>query len=137
MSLDHLDHTAIAVRDMDEALVRYQRIFGLAGIDRQIIEDQQVEVAFLPTGQTQLELIRPISFGSGVARYLERHGESLHHVAFAVDDIEYELELLDRQGVELIDRVPRKGVHGRIAFLHPRGTGGVLVELVERTRSID
>lgn len=137
MNLDRVDHTAIAVRDLDEALARYRRTFGLAPALRQQVTEQQVEVAFLPVGSTQLELIQPLSEGSGVAKFLERHGESLHHVAFAVRDIEAELARLEQEGVELIDRVPRSGIHGRIAFVHPRGTGGVLVELVEHANSID
>jgi methylmalonyl-CoA/ethylmalonyl-CoA epimerase len=131
MSLHHLDHTAIAVRDMDEALERYRVTFGLEPSDRQRVDEQAVEVAFLPLGGSQIELICPTTPESGVARFLERHGESLHHVAFAVTDIEAELQRLARQGVELIDRTPRQGAHGRVAFIHPRGTGGVLVELVE------
>lgn len=131
MILQNLDHTAIAVRNLDEALERYRVTFGLEPSDRQRVDDQSVEVAFLPLGGSQIELICPTTPESGVARFLERHGESLHHVAFAVTDIEAELARLRGQGVELIDSTPRWGAHGRIAFIHPRGTGGVLVELVE------
>lgn len=129
--LDRIDHTAIAVRDMDEALERYGRLFGLRPSDRRIVPNQQVEVAFLAAGGTQLELICPIAPDTGVARFLDRHGESLHHVAFAVQDIDSELARLQAEGVELIDAAPRQGAHGRVAFIHPRGTGGVLVELIE------
>jgi methylmalonyl-CoA/ethylmalonyl-CoA epimerase len=132
-----IDHTAIAVRDMDEALGRYRRILGIEPSDRQVVPDQQVEIAFLRAGATQLELISPIASDTGVARFLARHGESLHHIAFAVPDIEEALRELDERGIELIDRRPRHGVHGRVAFVHPRGTGGVLVELVENPDSVD
>jgi methylmalonyl-CoA epimerase len=137
MSIHGVDHTAIAVRNLDEALERYRKLFGIEPTLRRAVPDQHVEVAFLPMGGTQLELIQPVSAEAGVARFLERHGESLHHVAFSVTDIESELARLDGDGVELIDREPRRGVHGRIAFVHPRGTGGVLVELVEQTEPID
>ena len=116
---------------MDEALDRYKRVFGLVPSQRGPVPDQQVEVAFLPMGDTQLELISPTSPNTGVARFLERHGESLHHVAFAVQDIESELARLQAEGVALIDTTPREGAHGRVAFVHPKGTGGVLVELIE------
>lgn len=134
MSFDRLDHTAIAVSDLDEAIERYHRILGLTASERHLVPDQGVEVAFLPAGGSQIELICPTSTDSGVARFLARQGEGMHHVAFTVPDIEAELARLHASGVELIDSVPRRGVHGRIAFVHPRGTGGVLVELVEDDR---
>jgi methylmalonyl-CoA epimerase len=116
---------------MDEALQRYRRIWGLESSIRTEVPDQRVEIAFLPVGDTQLELIRPLDTGSGVARFLERHGESLHHIGVAVDDIRAELKALSETGVELLDSEPRRGVHGLIAFVHPRGNGGVLIELVQ------
>jgi len=122
---------------MDEAIARYRRSFGVEVSDRQVVPDQAVEVAFLPLGSSQLELICPISADTGVARFLDRNGESLHHLAFAVTNIRSELRRLEGIGVELIDREPRPGVHGLVAFVHPRGTGGVLVELVERSDPVD
>lgn len=133
MNLLRVDHTAIVVADMDEALARYQRIWGLEPRIRREVPDQRVEIAFLPVGDTQLELIRPLDAESGVARFLEQHGESLHHVGIAVGDIRAELETLSQEGVQLIDREPRHGVHGLVAFVHPRSTGGVLIELVQNT----
>jgi methylmalonyl-CoA/ethylmalonyl-CoA epimerase len=88
-------------------------------------------VAFVSMGDTQLELVQPLDPTSGVARFLDTHGEGLHHVGVAVDDLSAELRRLEADGVRLIDRVPRRGVHGLIAFIHPHGTGGVLVELVQ------
>lgn len=129
-----VDHTAIVVRDMDEALARYERIWGVTPSDRQTVPEQRVEVAFLTFGDTSLELISPLDADSGVARFLERNGESLHHVAFAVDDIRAELTGLIDRGIQVIDREPRRGAHGLIAFVHPRGTGGPLVELVQNDR---
>ncbi len=134
MSLLRIDHTAVVVRDMDEALQRYQRIFGLVPCHQTSLPREGVDVAFLAIGDSQIELIHPTDSRSGVSRFLERHGESLHHLAIAVDDIRAELQRLQEAGVELIDREPRRGVHGQIAFVHPRGTGGLLVELVEHDR---
>lgn len=132
VSLQRIDHTAIAVSSLDEALERYHRVFGLVCAERATVQSQGVEVAFMRVGDTQIELIQPTESDSGVARFLLRHGEALHHIAIAVDDIRAELRLLEAGGVELIDREPREGLHGPVAFIHPRGTGGVLVELVER-----
>jgi methylmalonyl-CoA/ethylmalonyl-CoA epimerase len=126
-----LDHTAVVVADMDEAIERYGRLWGLQAGLRAEVADQGVEIAFLSAGDTQLELIRPLSEGSGVARFLDRHGESLHHIGIAVEDIRAEIAALIEQGAEVIDREPRRSVHGLIAFVHPRGTGGPLVELVQ------
>lgn len=133
MNLLRIDHTAIVVSDMNEALRRYGGVWGLEPSIRTEVRDQQVEIAFLPVGDTQLELISPLDADSGVARFLERHGESLHHIGIAVDDIRAELQTLSESGIELIDREPRKGVHGLIAFVHPRGNGGILIELVQNT----
>lgn len=131
MNLLRIDHTGIAVRDMDEALLRYKRLYGLEPSERVTVPDQHVEVAFLPVSDTQLELVQPTDNQSGVARFLGKHGEGLHHVGILVEDIHRELKHLANEGVEVIDREPREGPHGLIAFVHPRGTGGVLVELVE------
>jgi len=133
VTLLRVDHTAIVVRDLDEALARYRRIFGLEAFERTAAPDQGVEVAFLRLGNTQLELIQPLDSTSGVARFLERRGEGLHHIGVLVEDLRSELRQLQDQGVELLDGEPRRGVHGHIAFIHPRGMGGVLVELVEHS----
>lgn len=135
MSAERVDHTAIAVRDLDEAITRYGTLFGPCQVERTRVPEQKVEVAFLTYLDTCLELVSPLDEKSGVARFLQSHGESLHHIGFAVDDLEVELSRLAKEGVELIDTHPRRGVHGRIAFVHPRGTGGVLVELVEHDPS--
>jgi len=126
-----IDHTAIVVADLDEALPRYRRLFGIEPGLRQAVPDQGVEIAFLPIGDTQLELVQPTSEDSGVARFLARRGEGLHHIAVEVEDIAAELDRLDAAGIPLIDRQPRRGVHGRIAFVRPEALGGVLLELVE------
>jgi len=130
MNVGRLDHTAVAVHDLDEAIERYMRLFHLELVDRQVAPDGTVEAAFLRIGDSMLELISPILNDSGVGRFLERRGEGLHHIAFAVDDISGALLSLEQDGVELIDRTPRAGVHGQIAFLRPQSMRGVLVELV-------
>jgi methylmalonyl-CoA/ethylmalonyl-CoA epimerase len=130
VSADRVDHTAIAVRDLDEALARFEPLLGVTAGERVLIPDQGVVAVFLRLGDTQIELIQPVDGGSGVARFLDRRGEGLHHVAFEVDDLKAELARLEESGVELIDREPRRGSHGQVAFLHPRPTG-VLIELVE------
>ncbi len=134
MNLLRIDHTAIAVRDLDEALARYGRLYGLKAGERIEVPEQDVEIAFLPVGNTQLELIQPTRRDSGVFRFIEKHGEGLHHIGILVEEIRRELARLEAEGAELIDREPRQGPHGLIAFVHPRSTGGVLMELVERTR---
>ena len=132
MTIRRIDHTAVAVRDLDEAIDRYRRFYDARSVERTSVPDQSVEVAFLTLGDTSLELMSPLDETSGVARFLEKRGEGLHHIGLLVDDLEAELDRLASEGVELIDRRPRRGAHGRIAFIHPRGTGGVLVELVQR-----
>lgn len=131
MTFTRIDHTAIAVHDLDEAVPRFERLYQTRCAERVTVREQQVEVAFLPLGDTQLELIAATSEDSGVARFLAARGEALHHIAVAVDDIAGELGRLQQSGVRLIDSEPRRGAHGRIAFVHPAGTGGVLLELVE------
>ena len=125
-----VDHTAIVVSDMDEALSRWQALTGIHVETRELVSHQRVEISMLTAGDTRIELIRPTDDESGVARFLAKRGESLHHVAFEVHDIRGALASLRTAGYELIDSQPRPGAHGLIAFIHPRSTGGVLVELV-------
>ena len=93
--------------------------------------DQQVRVAFLPLGESNIELVQPSTDDSGTARFIEKRGEGIHHICVQVDDIEAALAQLKANGVPLIDQEPRAGAHGRVAFVHPKGTHGVLLELVE------
>lgn len=126
-----IDHTAAAVRDLDAAIDRYTRLYGVQYVERYDVPDQGVKVAFLTLGDTRLELITPLHDTSGVARFIEKRGEGLHHIGVQVDNLEDELARLGREGAELIDHEPRRGPHGPVAFVHPRSTGGVLVELVQ------
>jgi methylmalonyl-CoA/ethylmalonyl-CoA epimerase len=132
MLLLNLDHVALAVRDLDEALERFRRLYGATPVSREIVEADGIEEAMLLVGGSQVQLLAPRRPDSPVARFLERRGEGLHHIAFAVPDLEAALAHLEAEGAELIDRTPRRGGGGaRIAFVHPRAFGATLTELVE------
>ena len=132
MLLLNLDHVALAVRDLDEALERFRRLYGATPVSREVVEADGVEEAMLLVGGSQVQLLAPQRPDGPVARFLERRGEGLHHIAFAVPDLDAALAHLAAEGAELIDRVPRRGGGGaRIAFVHPRTFGGTLTELVE------
>jgi methylmalonyl-CoA/ethylmalonyl-CoA epimerase len=127
-----LDHVGVAVASLASAIPLYELLTGGRGSASERVDAQGVRVAFVGDGDGRLELIEPVDPASPVARFLQRRGPGLHHVAYRVSDIVSTLHRLEATGIELIDRVPRIGAHGRrIAFLHPRGTGGVLIELVE------
>ena len=128
-----IDHIGIAVRDIDQALQVYQVALGLPVDEILEVPDQQVRVAFLPVGESNIELVQPAGEASGTARFIEKRGEGIHHICLQVEDIDAALRQLEANGVALIDREPRPGAHGRFAFVHPRGTHGVLLELVEHT----
>ncbi len=131
--IHRIDHVAIVVNDIEAALRVYRDALGLRLSQVQTIPDQDVKVAFLPAGDSEIELLEPINPDSGVARFLARRGEGMHHICLEVDDLDATLAELAAQGVELIDRAPRVGAHGRIAFIHPKGSHGVLIELLERS----
>ena len=126
-----LHHVALVVADLDEAIARYA-LLGFGTGERSWVPEQAVEVATFATGSGWLELIRPTEPDGPIARFLAKRGEGFHHVAYGVSDLRQELARLERDGVRLIDREPRRGVHGwSIAFIHPDSCGGVLTELVE------
>lgn len=124
-----LHHAAIVVRDVAKAYRCYRDTLGLPLLTEATIPEQGVRAALLAAGPSEIELIEPLNATSGVARYLDRYGESLHHLCFEVADLDTTLPEFVGRGVELIDRVPRDGLAGRIAFLHPRACAGILVEL--------
>ena len=128
----HLDHVCIAVRDIEDTLRFYRGLFGVDSDEIVEIEDQGVRAALVKVGGSQLEFIQPTGPGGAVARFIERRGEGMHHICFQVEDLKGKLELLDAGGVELIDKTPRPGLSGMIAFIHPSATRGVLIELVDR-----
>ena len=129
----HLNHTCIVVRNIEETLALYRRLFGLGETEIEEVADQGVRAAIVSVGGTQLEFIEPTDPGGAIARFIERRGESLHHICFEVEDLQGTLDRLDSNDVELIDKSPRKGLAGMIAFIHPRSTGGTLVELVDES----
>ncbi len=127
-----LDHVAIAVASIEEALPVYELLTGGVGSPRERVESQGVDVVFVGTGVGRIELIEPTSPDSPVGRFLAKRGPGLHHLAYRVPDLEAELARLSAAGVRLIDERPRPGAHGRlVAFIHPGSTGGVLIELVQ------
>jgi methylmalonyl-CoA/ethylmalonyl-CoA epimerase len=128
-----LDHLGVAVRDLGERLSLYREGLGLdiGGVEE--VQSEGVRVALIPAGRTRIELLQPLSGASTVARFLERRGEGVHHICFEVEDLEATLARLKEGGVATAGAVGRPGAEGtRIAFLHPRGTGGILIELRER-----
>ena len=128
----HIHHVCIAVRDIEATLESYTALFGLEEAEIQDIEDQGVRAALVRIGGSELEFIEPTDPDGGIARFIEKRGEGLHHVCFEVDDLQKTLDGLAARDVRLIDRAPRKGLAGMIAFLHPRATGGTLIELVDK-----
>jgi len=127
-----IDHVGVAVEDLDSALALYEGTFGMPVAHRETVSDQGVEAVLLDVGDGHVELLRPLGGDTAVGRFLARRGPGLHHVAYRVDDIDAALAQLREQGVELIDSEPRTGIRAsRVAFLHPRATGGVLTEIVE------
>ena len=132
MRLLNIDHVGIAVHDLDAALAEYERQYHVRAEYRHIVEEQGVEEAMLPVGASNVQLLQPLGPDTPVGRFLAKHGEGLHHIAFAVPSIEEALRHLAEEDVELIDAEPRLGGDGhRIAFVHPRALAGTLIELVE------
>lgn len=132
MKLVNLDHVGIAVGNLDEAIDDYRSKYGIEPLYREVVESQGVEEAMLPIGGSFVQLLQPLSSGTPVGRFIERRGEGLHHVAYAVVDIGRALEHLRSKGARLVDQTPRSGGRGtKIAFVHPTDLGGTLIELVE------
>lgn len=126
-----LDHVAVLVSDLDDAIDRYRTLLGCEGQHREVVESQRTEAVLFPVGESNVELIAPRG-NEGLERFLERRGPGLHHIAIEVDDLDGRLIELQQAGVRLIDESPRVGARGhRVAFVHPKATGGVLIELVE------
>ena len=127
-----IDHIGVAVDDLDGAMKLYSESFGMREQHRETIEAFDVEAVLLEVGEGHVELLKPLSPGSGIGKFLERNGPGLHHVAYQTSDIDTALEQVKAAGLGLIDEEPRTGIRGsRVAFLHPKATGGVLTELVE------
>jgi len=127
-----LDHIAIAVEKIDDILPTYEKLLGLKLESLKEAKQHKIKAAFLDVGETSIELIEPLNKESPVSKFLEKRGQGIHHIAFKVDNIEKTLKQLKNKGVVLIDEKPRIGIKGgEIAFLHPKSTGNVLIELCE------
>ena len=128
-----VDHIGIAVKSLEETLKFYEDALGLKCEGTEVVKEQKVKVAFLPIGDTEMELLESTDDEGPIARYIEKKGEGVQHIAYRVDDIEKAIEEMKAKGIKMIDEKPRYGAGGaKIAFLHPKSTHGVLIELCER-----
>ena len=127
-----IDHVGVAVDDLDAAIALHEQTYGLALAHREVVEEQGVEAVLLDVGASHVELLRPLQPDTAVGRFLASRGPGLHHVAYRVSDIDAALDALRDRGVQLIDETPRADIRdSRVAFVHPRSTGGVLTEIVQ------
>lgn len=130
-----LNHIGIAVQSIERSLPFYRDLLGMAFEGTEEVAEQKVRVAFLTVGESRIELLEPTADDSPVAKFLEKNGEGIHHLAYEVEDLASILKDLRAKSVRLIDEVPRRGAHGTlIAFLHPKGSGGVLTELCQSAK---
>jgi methylmalonyl-CoA epimerase len=133
--ITRIDHVALVVRNIDEALGFYRDVLGMQPSDIKTLPAEGVRIAFLPSGGpggSEIELVEPLDPTTGVAQFLEKRGEGLHHICLETPDIDAALAYLQARGARVIDSTPRQAAEGRAIFLHPKGTHGVLLELVER-----
>lgn len=134
MHLNYIEHIGIAVKSLADSIKYYEEVLGLKCYSIEEVPDQKVKTAFFRVGETKIELLESTSPDGPIGKFIEKKGEGIHHVAFAVEGIEHQLEDAAAKGVQLIDTAPRKGAEGlNIAFLHPRSTFGVLTELCENS----
>ena len=133
MEISHIEHLGIAVKSLEQAIPYYENILGMKCYSIEEVADQKVKTAFFMVGQTKIELLEATSSESAIAKFIEKKGEGIHHLAFAVaDGVQNALNEVEEKGIQLIDKAPRKGAEGlEIAFLHPKSTLGVLTELCE------
>ena len=132
MNLTHIEHIGIAVNSLEESISYYENMLGLKCYAVEEVVEQKVKTAFFRVGQTKIELLEPTDAESPVAKFIEKKGEGVHHIAFAVENLQSALCEMEEKNVQLIDKQPRKGAEGlNIAFLHPKSTKGVLTEFCE------
>jgi methylmalonyl-CoA/ethylmalonyl-CoA epimerase len=132
MNLTHIEHIGIAVKDLNESISYWEKVFGLKCYAVEEVKEQRVKTAFFMIGQTKIELLESTDPEGPIGKFIEKKGEGVHHLAFAVKGIEDALAETEANGIQLIDKTPRKGAEGMdIAFLHPKSTFGVLTELCE------
>ena len=130
-SIKHLNHICIAVNNIEETLDFYSKLFGTKTAKIIEIKSHAVRAALVKVGTSQLEFIQPTDSISGVAKFLKQKGEGMHHICFEVQNLKDKLHELEKSGIDLIDKIPTKGLSGEVAFLHPHSTRGVLIELVD------
>lgn len=132
MQPTHIEHIGIAVKSLEQAIPYWENVLGLKCYNLEVVADQKVKTAFFMVGQTKIELLESTDPEGSIGKFIEKKGEGIHHLAFAVDNIEQALADAETNGIQLIDKAPRKGAEGlTIAFLHPKSTFGVLTELCE------
>lgn len=135
MHITHIEHVGIAVKNLEESIKYYEEVLGLKCYSIEEVKDQKVKTAFFMVGETKVELLEPSEPNGPVGRFIEKKGEGIHHIAFAVDNIIKALKESEEKGIRLIDKNPQKGAEGlNIAFLHPKSTFGVLTELCEKSK---
>lgn len=133
--VNKIEHIGIAVKDMDDANVLFERLLGVPSYKMESVESEGVLTSFFQTGENKIELLMATNPESPIAKFLEKKGEGIHHIAFDVDDIQVEIERLKKEGFVLINEVPKKGADNKlVVFLHPKNTNGVLVELCQEIR---
>jgi len=132
MKITHIEHIGIAVKSIDEAISFYEEVLGLKCYAIEEVKDQKVKTAFFMVGQTKIELLESTDAEGPVGKFIEKKGQGIHHLAFAVEDVAGALPEIEEKGIRVIDKTPRKGAEGlNIGFLHPKSTFGVLTELCE------
>lgn len=132
MNISHIEHIGIAVKNLEESIQYWEKVFGLKCYAVEEVKDQKVKTAFFMVGQTKIELLESTDPEGPIGKFIEKKGEGIHHMAFAVKDLESALAETEANGIQLIDKQPRKGAEGlHIGFLHPKSTFGVLTELCE------
>ena len=132
MNISHIEHIGIAVKSIENSLPYYENVLGLKCYNIEEVVDQKVRTAFFKVGQTKIELLEPTSEESTIAKFIEKKGEGIHHIAYAVSDVAEALNEAEQKGIQLIDKAPRGGAEGlNIAFLHPKTTGSVLTEFCD------
>lgn len=132
--IKRIDHVAIAVNNIDDAVSNFEKLFGVKPAKIEDVPDQGVKAALIHIGDTELEFIQPVDPNAGVAKFLENKGEGIHHICIEVDDTDAELKLMEEKGGKLIDKVGRKGLAGKIGFIHPKSVNGTLIELAQKTQ---
>ena len=135
MNPTHIEHIGIAVKSLDEAIPVYEKMFGLKCYNIEEVAEQKVKTAFFKVGETKIELLESTSPEGPIGKFIEKKGEGVHHIAFAVNDIKTEIKRLQKEGFTVLNEIPKKGADNKlVAFLHPKTTNGVLIELCEEIK---